>query len=423
MQIHHPHSASPVHESPPWSQGEKYFNAQMHRDAEHSVGQASRLSPSARPCPTARLAISEVRDRRDACPTTHRTSDLGFRASFAIRHSSFVILPLLACLLFSALPTLAAPARIKLATVAPTGSAYHKSLLKLRDEWRKLSDGSVDLVIYADGKLGGESDTVGLMSVNSLQAAMLTAVGLGGIEKGVEGLQSIPMGFRTLAAVDYVGAKLQPMLEERLLKKGFVVLAWSDAGWVRFFSREPLRTPDELKKMKLFTWSGNPELLDIYKSSGFRPVPLETADIVPSLQTGLIDVLPTPPVFALATQIDTRAPHMLDLNWGPLVGAIVVRKEAWEKLPVELRPKLLAAARQTGQEIRNSGRQESADSVKAMEKRGLKVTPVTPEMEAQWRVAAEAVYPQIRGRIVPADIFDRALELIKEHQSLPPKAE
>lgn len=315
----------------------------------------------------------------------------------------------------------AATTRIKLATVAPTGSAYHKSLLKLREEWRQLSGGTVDLVIYADGKLGGEADTVGLMSVNSLQAAMLTAVGLAGIEKGVEGLQSIPMGFHSLDEVDYVGSHLQPMLEERLAKKGFIVLAWSDAGWVRFFSRERLERPDDLKKMKLFAWSGNPDLLDIYKSSGFRPVPLETADIVPGLQTGLIDALATPPVFALATQIDSRAPYMLNLNWGPLVGAIVLRKETWDKFPADLRPKLLEAARAIGKEIRTSGRKESEDAVQAMQKRGLKVTPVTPELDAQWRQAAEAVYPQIRGRIVPADLFDRALELIKEYQSRPAK--
>jgi TRAP-type C4-dicarboxylate transport system substrate-binding protein len=361
-------------------------------------------------------AQSSAPNPRPANPPSRRFPALG------VRTSCFVLL-VLALLLAASAPASAATTRIKLATVAPTGSAYHKSLLKLRDEWRQLSNGSVDLVIYADGKLGGESDTVGLMSVNSLQAAMLTAVGLGGIEKGVEGLQSIPMGFHSLDEVDYVGAKLQPLLEERLIKKGFVVLAWSDAGWVRFFSKEPLRTPGDLKKMKLFAWSGNPELLDLYKSSGFRPVPLETADVVPGLQTGLIDALPSVPVFALATQIDSRAPHMLNLNWAPLVGAVVVRKETWEKLPADLRPKLLEATRAIGKDIRDAGRKESDEAVKAMEKRGLKVTQVTPELEAEWRKAAEAAYPQIRGKIVPEDIFDRALELIKEYQSkaAPPK--
>ena len=52
-----------------------------------------------------------------------------------------------------------------------------------------------------------------------------------------------------------------------------------------------------------------------------------------------------------------------------------------------------------------------------MEKRGLKVTRMVPELETEWRTAAEAVYPKIRGRLVPADIFDEALRLIREYRS------
>jgi TRAP-type C4-dicarboxylate transport system substrate-binding protein len=323
--------------------------------------------------------------------------------------------------LVTALAALAASAtaaeRIKLATLAPTGSSYHKSLLAMREAWRKASNGSIDLVVYADGKLGGESDTVGLMRVSSIQAAMLTAVGLSEIEKGVAGLQSIPMGFHDFAEVDYVGQKLQPMLEERLQKKGLVVLFWSDAGWVRFFSKKPVTRPDELKQLKLFSWAGSPEEVGIYRSAGFQAVPLETADILPGLQTGLIEAVPMPAVFALATQVDTRAPHMLDLNWAPLVGACVVRKETWEKIPAATREELMKAAALAGQEIKASGRKEAAEAVKAMEKRGLKVTAVTPEIEAEWRTAAEASYPKIRGTLVPPDVFDQALRLIQEYRA------
>lgn len=313
--------------------------------------------------------------------------------------------------------TTAAPIRVKLATLAPTGTTYHKSLLALRETWKKLSDGRVELVVYADGKLGGDADTVNLMAVNSVQASMLTALGLTEIERGVEGLQSIPMGFHSLDEVDYVGKKLQPLLQERLARKGFVVLFWSDAGWVRFFSKEPLTTPDELKKLKFFAWAGNPRLVAVYKSVGMNPVPLETADILPALQTGLIEVAPAPPVFALASQLDLRAPHMLELNWVPLVGACVIRKETWEKIPGELHDALLKTAVATGEEIKANGRKENDESVKAMEKRGLKVTQVTPELEAQWRAAAEDTYPQIRGTVVPADMFDRALAAIKEYRA------
>lgn len=324
---------------------------------------------------------------------------------------------LLAVSLFLAFGAAAAPSRIKLGTLAPVGTSYHKSLMAMAESWRKDSGGSVDLVIYAGGKLGGEAEMVGLMKANSLQAAMFTAVGLMEIEPAVAGLQNIPMGFRTLEEVDHVGAQMQPMLEKRLADKGFLVLFWSDTGWVRFFSNKPVLHPDDLKKLKLFSWSGYPEQVQVYKDAGFNAVPLETADIVPSLQTKLIDAVPTPPFFAMAAQIDTRAPHMLDLNWAPLVGALVVRKESWEKIPADVRAKLTTAATSAGKEIKAAGRKESDESVAAMEKRGLKVTKITPEIEAEWRAAAEAVYPKIREKLVPSDIFDQTMKLLQEYRA------
>lgn len=314
----------------------------------------------------------------------------------------------------------AAPLRIKLATLVPTGSVYHKSLLSLREEWRKLSGGSVELVIFADGKLGGEAQVVRLMGLNSIQAAMVTAVGLAEIEPAVNGLQSIPMGFRSFDEVDYVGEKLQPLLEEPIGKKGFVVLGWSDAGWVRFFSTKPVLHPDDLRKLKLFSWAGNQHQIEVYRTAGFNAVPLETADIVPSMETGLIEAVPTPPVFALASQIDRRANHMLDLNWAPLVGAIIVRKATWEQIPAALREPLLKATQRITVDIKANGRKESDEAVQAMVKRGLKVTPVPPDVAAEWRAAAEKAYPLIRGKIVPAATFDETMRLLEQYRASKP---
>ena len=311
----------------------------------------------------------------------------------------------------------ASPIRIKLATLVPTGSVYHKSLLSLREEWRKISGGTVDVVIFADGKLGGEAQVVRLMGLNSVQAAMVTAVGLAQIEPAVDGLQSIPMGFHGFDEVDYVGEKLQPMLEKRIEAKGFVVLGWSDAGWVRFFSTKPVLHPDDLRKLKLFSWAGNTDQINVYRSAGFNAVPLETADIVPGMETGLIEAVPTPPVFALASQLDRRASHMIELNWAPLVGAIIVRKATWEQIPAAVREPMLAAAHRITSDIKANGRKESDEAVEAMVKRGLKVTPVSPEVAAEWREAAEKAYPMIRGKIVPAEVFDETMKLLQEYRS------
>ncbi|MFT3829979.1 MAG: TRAP transporter substrate-binding protein DctP [Opitutaceae bacterium] len=310
--------------------------------------------------------------------------------------------------------SVAAAPKLKLGTLVPVGTSYHKTLMVMAETWRKESAGAADLNIFAGGKLGGEAEMVGLMQTNNLQAALLTGVGLAEIEPGVTGLQNIPMGFRTLAEVDYVGEHLRPLLEERLARKGFVVLFWVDSGWVRFFAKQPIERPDDLRKLKLFSWSGNPAQVELYQSAGFDAKALETADIVTGLQTGLIDAVPLPPFFAMAAQVDTRAPHMLELNWAPLIGALVVRKETWEKIPEATRAKLLESARIAGAEIKATGRREMDESVAAMEKRGLKVQKLTPEVEAEWRAISEQVYPKIRGKLVPADIFDEALRLLAE---------
>jgi TRAP-type C4-dicarboxylate transport system substrate-binding protein len=307
----------------------------------------------------------------------------------------------------------ASPVKVRLGTLAPRGSSYTKHLLAMGEQWRQAPGGGVLLTVYPDGVMGSEADMVRRMRLGQLQAGMLTAMGLAEIEPGVTGLQYMPMMFRSFAEVDYIGARLQPMLEKRLEEKGFVVLFWGDTGWVRFFSKQPVIRPDDLRKTKLFVWAGSAAEIDSYRSIGFNPVPLETVDILPNLQTGLINAVPLPPSIALAGQVDGAAPHMLDLAWAPLVGAAVMTKKSWDTIPVEGRDALRKAAAETGALLKADGRRESAESVEAMRKRGLQVHAVTPDVEAEWRREVEAAYPKIRGVIVPADIFDEVVSQLK----------
>jgi TRAP-type transport system periplasmic protein len=307
--------------------------------------------------------------------------------------------------------------RINLGTLAPRGSVYHKSLQAMAEAWRQAPGGGVRLVIYPDGTQGGETDMVKLMRVGSLQAGLLTAVGLADIEPGVGGLQDIPMVFNSLEESEKVTEQVRPTLEKRLAEKGFVVLFWGDAGWVHYFSKEPVITPDDLRRMKIFVWAGSPEQVSIMRHQGYTPVPLETADILPGLQTGMITAAPLAPIFALAAQVDLRAPHMLNLNWAPLVGACVIKKDVWEKIPAASREALMAAAARAGTEIRQGSRKESTEAIAAMQKRGLTVHDLSPDLVERWRQEAEKTYPEIRGRIVPPEIFDEVRQRVEAYRS------
>lgn len=322
-------------------------------------------------------------------------------------------------LLLAHASAVAAPVTATLGTLAPEGTSYHRMLLEMREKWRKAPGGGVNLRIYAGGKMGGEAKMVSQMRLGALDCALLTVTGLSEIEPAVAGLQNIPMMFRTLDEVDYVGEHLRPMLTKRMEKSGFVVLFWGDTGWVRFFSKQPMLTPDDLKKTKMFTWAGNPAFTEMLKSGGLQPVPLETADIVPMLDTGLISSVSLPPFVALAMQVNTRAPYMLELNWAPLIGGFVIRKAVWDKIPAEAKETLLKAAEEARKNNQANGRAESDKSVQAMVDKGLTVNKVTPEMEVEWRKASEWYYPKIRGKLIAEDIFSEVERLLKEYRSRP----
>jgi TRAP-type transport system periplasmic protein len=190
---------------------------------------------------------------------------------------------------------------------------------------------------------------------------------------------------------------------------------------VRFFSKDAAVRPEDYQRMKFFAWGSEPEQQAIMKSLGYTPVPLETADILPAIQTGMISVVPATPYFALASPIYNTAPHMLEINWAPIVGAMVVTTKAWDAMAPEARQALRAAGDRAGAQMRAQARQEVSDAVEAMKKRGLVVhKPNAAEMQ-EWNALAEALYPRIRGTMVPADTFDEVFRQIKAYRALPAK--
>jgi TRAP-type transport system periplasmic protein len=326
-------------------------------------------------------------------------------------------------LLLLALLTLLAPAhargqtRIRLATLLPRGSSQYHTLEEMGQQWRTISGGGINLTIYADGTMGSEEDTVRRMRIGQIQAATLSVSGLSEIDPSVGALQKIPMLYRSLDEVEFVRSRMRPELERRLVEKGFVVLFWGDVGWVHIFSRQPAVRPEEFKKTKLFVGATDTDEAAIVKSLGYQVVPLEWSDVLTSLQTGLVDTVPTAPILALAGQYDLVAKHMLQLNYVPLVGATVITKKAWEAISPSFGTALLKASADAGMQMQMKGRAEGKEAIEAMKKRGLQVHPVSPELANEWRQFLEVGYPKVRGTLVPADVFDEARRILAEYRA------
>jgi TRAP-type C4-dicarboxylate transport system substrate-binding protein len=323
---------------------------------------------------------------------------------------------LLLCGLMGA-SALASDKPLRIGTLAPKNSLYHRQLLEIGEAWRQAQGGNAKYVVFPDGSQGGEAELARRMRIGQLQGALLSIVGLSEIEPSINALQSIPLLFKTWEEVDYVREKMRTSMEKKFLDKGFVVLAWGDAGWVRFFSKDALMRPDDFKKMKFFSFAGESEQQEIMKSLGFTPVPLETTDILPSIQTGMINVVPSTPYFALATQIYGKVPHMLEINWAPVVGALVVTQKAWDDMSPAGRQALRSAGEKSGVLIRNKARQEVEEAVEAMRKRGLVVNKPNPDQLREWQELADKLYPRIRGNLVPAETFDEVFQHVKAYRA------
>jgi len=306
---------------------------------------------------------------------------------------------------------------INLGTLLPRGTTQERLLLRMAESWHDATNGKITLKIVGDGRVSSDSEIVSMVKNRRLQAAFMTAIGLEEIDSAVVGLQKNPLAFSSLTELDFVSERLTSMLEARLQRKGLTVLFLMDAGWLQFFSRRPVESPNDLYDLRVFMWAGRPAHLELMRAAGFNPVPLESGDYIPAFRNGLIDAGELPPFLALSYQIDSYASHMLVMNSEPLIGACVIRSETWESIPVETREHLLEISRATGREITASARRDSDAAVEVMQKRGLTVHTIPTAKATEWRVMADKFRSFPRGRVVDPAIFDRIQALIAEYRA------
>jgi TRAP-type C4-dicarboxylate transport system substrate-binding protein len=310
----------------------------------------------------------------------------------------------LAALVAALAPAAHAQVTVKLGTLAPSGSTWHEILKEMAQRWEQASGGQVKLKVYAGGTQGSEGEMVRKMGINQLQAASISNIGMHDVLPEPQML-SLPMFFADEPDVECTFAKMRSRIESAFDQKGYVVLQWSRVGAMSMFCDKPYKTPAEMTAAgaKVFAWEGDPKSVDAWRASGFRPVVLSSTDVVPSLQTGMINCITNVPLYILTARLFEKANHMIDLPWGYIYGATIVRKDAWEKIAPDLRGKLQAIAVELGVKVDAEVRKLNVDAVAAMKKQGLQVVPVEA---APWRSQMEKAWPVVRGGVVPAAWFD-----------------
>jgi TRAP-type C4-dicarboxylate transport system substrate-binding protein len=124
-----------------------------------------------------------------------------------------------------------------------------------------------------------------------------------------------------------------------------------------------------------------------------------------------------PAFIVLSSQWFGLARHFLDMKWAAMTGAMVISNEAWEKIPEKYHPLLKSSAQEISKKIKNELRYQSDEAIEVMKKYGLIVHEIDKETLQDWQISTEEFYPNFKGVLVPADMYEKVMNLLPELKS------
>ena len=299
---------------------------------------------------------------------------------------------------------------IKMATLVPQGSEWYQILQEMGAEWQKASNGRVVFRLYPGGVAGDEMDLIRKMRLGTIDSALMTVTGLSAIDRDVLALE-VPLAYADNGELDCVLDQMRPQLERQIDSKGFVLLGLSDGGWLHFFTQSPVKTPEDMKRLKMFVWAGDDQYAELWKKAGFHPVPLPGTEISTALQTGLVNAVTVTPQGALLLQWYKQVHYMSEFKWAVLLGGMVISKSSWDKIPAEVRPAIKASALKACLRLRDFARQSESRDTEVLKQHGVEIVPVSDAVLGEWRQLIEGVLPHVRGSYVAAEPLDKAMKL------------
>ncbi len=306
---------------------------------------------------------------------------------------------------------------IKVGTTAPAGSPWEFALKELASRWETESRGKVKLKIYMGGVAGSEEDMMRKIRIGQLQGVVVTGNGLSTISSEFLSL-ILPMFIRSDAEIDYLFSRMGKRFESIVREKGFAVVAWQQIGWVYVFSRRPAPDPASLMEMRLALPISDSSFQQIWKSMGFRVVPILTTDFMTSLQTGMVEAIINSPMVTAAYQWFPLAPYMNGIGFAPLMGALVLDKRTWERIPEDLRPRLQEIAREVIEPLSGDTRKLEMKAVEFMRGMGLSVVQPDDRVIEEWRTLCESGYDNVIGKEISRDLFEEMKAILDEFRTL-----
>jgi len=304
---------------------------------------------------------------------------------------------------------------IKLGTLAPEGSSWMKTLNTLNIEVMKKTENKVQFRIYPGGVLGDEMDMLRKMKIGQIQGAALSSGGLSALFKEIDVLQ-IPFLFQKYEEVDTILKKMDSFFRKGFEDNGYILLGWSEGGFIYLMSNTPISSVADLKKVKVWTWEESPMAKAIFDEAGVSAIPLSVPDVLVGLQTGLVDVIYAPPTVAISLQWFTKVKYMTNVPLAYLAGGIVVNKDTFKRIPPAFQNILIESCQRHLDQLKIITRNENREAIKVMTKQGVKIiTPSGDQVEEYKRLSSKAM-GHISGQTFSKKMFDEVTSFLENYR-------
>ena len=305
---------------------------------------------------------------------------------------------------------------VRLASPMPRNSDWGRTLDRIAAEWARVTNNGVRLRILHDGVEGGETKVISSLATNNIQAALLTSFGLAEICPPVMTL-SAPFLIASDDELELVLQNVLPIFEGQISRSNFVVLAWSKAGWVNVFSKDPVFVPDDLRKHRVGTNPESGNLNLAFRTMGFNLVETEIVDVGTKLANNMINAIYQTPAAVAPVGIHKTLGNMLDIPIAPFMGGIVMNRVTWNKLSADQQREIVRVTQQIATDFDATMPRTVANAVTMMQRDGLRINRVNADQEALWRAEVQRAMPTLLGGTFDRDIYQRINGILERSRS------
>jgi len=274
----------------------------------------------------------------------------------------------------------------------PKDSHYGVAVDTFAEEVEKRTQGRYKIQNFYASALGNEREAIEAVQLGTLDLVLTST---GPVPNFVPELAilDIPFLFR-----DYEHARstLDGPVGQELLKKfepvGIKALAWAENGFRHMTnSRRPVRTPEDLKGLKLRTME-NPIHMAAYKAFGIIPTPMGISEVFTALQQGTVDGQENPISVIQSFKFDQVQKHLTLTGHVYSPSVILMNKGLWDGLSDEDKGHFLDAAKEAVKANRARIDQDEKNGVAYLRSKGMEV--VEDVDRTQFQKALEPVFAE-----------------------------